>query len=388
MRHREIAKLEKLRGSRVVAYITGDRNIASAQIGDDAVRPIFDLLRGMNPVEKIDLFIYSRGGGIEVPWRIASALRQYSETWNVLIPFRANSAATLLALGADRIILGRHGELGPIDPILNIQRRPKAPGRPESALLEDTINVEDVMAYLSFVRERVGLSDQAALAESLGRLAERLDAVSLGSVYRTRSHIRDVALRMLNSQRNPPTDRMETIVDILATRVYAHGHAIGFAEAREMGLSVIEAPEDIEAAMWDLLCAYERDLKLREPLDPNACLGSQDHYVEDATIAVVESTDMLFEFRGQLDFQARRQMPQNLQVDLNLELQLPPGWDPSRLPVEVQGILQELQGQLQGPAHQAVRQALLTQAPITVVDVGFQGGKWVLDPTPGTRGTD
>jgi len=39
-----------------------------------------------------------------------------------LVPFRANSSATLLALGADTIILGQQGELGPIDPSMTLSR--------------------------------------------------------------------------------------------------------------------------------------------------------------------------------------------------------------------------------------------------------------------------
>ena len=83
-----IARLESVRGSRVLTYVTGDRSPTGANIGDDAVRPIFDVLREIGHVEQLDLFIYSRGGALEVPWRIASALRQYADTWNILIPLQ------------------------------------------------------------------------------------------------------------------------------------------------------------------------------------------------------------------------------------------------------------------------------------------------------------
>ncbi|MCY3785511.1 MAG: hypothetical protein OXG47_02130 [bacterium] len=376
-RHREIAEIERIRGSRVITYITGDRNPIAARIGDDAVRPFFDVLRELDPAEKLDLFIYSRGGAIEVPWRIASAIRQYATNWHVLIPFRANSAATLLALGADEIVLGRHGELGPIDPILSIQRRTGVPGHPDSAPVDDTINVEDVMAYLRFVREQVGLTDQSALAESLGRLAERLDAVGLGSVYRTRSHIRDVAHRMLTSRQSPPNERvMETIVETLAARVYAHGHAIGFSEAKDIGLPVVEAEGELEAAMWALLCKYEEDLQLREPIDPADRIIDSGRFVDETPIAVVESTRTLFEFRGSLDVRPIRQMPSTLNVSLNLNLALPPDVDPSQIPAEVPAIFEQMQAELLPLAQQAVNDALGAQAPVIGIDAKFRDGKW------------
>lgn len=380
-RKEAIAQLESVRGSRVLAYVTGDRPPTGANIGDDAVRPIFDVLREIGHVERLDLFIYSRGGALEVPWRIASALRQYADTWNILIPFRANSAATLLALGADDIVLGPHGELGPIDPILNIQRTFNAPGQSAPTPMQDTVNVEDVMAYLKFVTEEVGLTDQSALAQALGRLAQRLDAVGLGSVYRTRTHIRDVARRMLTSKASPPTERvMETIVETLAERVYAHGHAIGFGEARDIGLSVTEAAPAAADAMWGLLEVYEQDLKLREPLDPATSVAGVDRYAEEVTIAVVESSTTSFEFQGTLEVRAVRQVPTNLNVSLNLNPQLPPGLDPTQIPAQIQAMFQQLLQDLAPRANEAVQEAMRSQATVAGLEVGLRGGHWIRVP--------
>ncbi len=92
-RRRElIERVEQLRGSRVVTYVTSDRTPTPGQIGGDAVRQLYEHLRNLGHVEKLDLFLYSTGGAIDVPWRIVTALRAASDEWNVLIPFRANSA--------------------------------------------------------------------------------------------------------------------------------------------------------------------------------------------------------------------------------------------------------------------------------------------------------
>lgn len=372
-REKEIQELERVRGNPVIAYVTGDRGSISARIGEDVIRPLFDVLREIGRVETLDLFVYSQGGGTEVPWRIASALRQYAKNWNILVPFRANSAATLLALGADRIVLGPHGELGPIDPILSIERTPGAPGLPGSNPLQDSISVEDVMAYLGFVKEQVGLKDQSALAETVGRLADRLDAVELGSVYRTRSHIRDVAYRMLTSQQSPPKSRIiRAIVETLATRVYAHGHAIGINEARDIGLPVDAASRDEESAMWNLFCKYEEDLRLREPIDPIGIIQTQNRISDDLALAALESESTLFEFQGTLDVRAMRQMPPTLNVALNLNPQIPPNTSPN----QIQAMMQQLMNQLLPAAQQAVNDALESQSPIIGVDVKFLHAQW------------
>jgi hypothetical protein len=382
-----IKEIEAKRGTRVLAYVTGDRTPTMAQIGDDSLRPIYDQLRGFGKQEKVDVFIYSRGGAIDIPWRIATALRQTAKTWNILIPFRANSAATLLALGADQIVLGRNGELGPIDPNITIQKMTGAPGGPQN-LVQEQFNVEDVMAFLKFVRDRVELKGEEAVSASLGRLADRIDPIALGNTYRTHSHIRDVARRMLQSQKVPrEKEVIDTIVETLAEKVYAHGHAIGFKDATEVGLPVIEADPTLDDLMWALLQEYETDLKLRKPLDVHAAVSQTDNYREDAVIAMVESSDCVFELQGQVEVRARRQMPAQLVVTVNprINMQQPvvqtqaDGAQPAALDPQamLQMLAQQLGPQIAKDAEQAVREALAKQAPLVGIDAGFRNGLWV-----------
>jgi Serine dehydrogenase proteinase len=370
-----IEQVEKLRGSRVLTYVNGDRAPAHAQIGDDAVCPMYEHLRQMGHVAKLDLFIYSRGGAIDVPWRIVTALRQTSDEWNILVPFRANSAATLLALGADAIVMGRQGELGPIDPIMTIQRMAAQPGGGQT-LVQDQLSVEDIMAYTKFIHERAGLSDQDALSNALSKLTERLDAVGLGNVYRTHLHIRDVALRMLQSRKSPVSEQtMTAIIEMLAERVYAHGHAIGLDEAKAIGLPVEGATDDLDKLMWSLLNQYEGDMKLLDPLDPVQAISSGDVYTEDGVIAAIESTWAAHEHDGEIEVRARRQPIPNLNVALNLNIQLPPNINPAQQ-AALQQLLQAAQQQVIQKAQDAVQQALRDQAPLLGVDAAFRGGKW------------
>ena len=101
-----IQQIEDLRSSRVLVYVTSDRAGAPAQIGDDAVRHLDQHLREFGHSDNLDLLIYSRGGATDVPWRIVSTIRNTSNRWSVLIPYRANSAATMVALGADEVLMG------------------------------------------------------------------------------------------------------------------------------------------------------------------------------------------------------------------------------------------------------------------------------------------
>lgn len=370
-----VAEIERLRGTKVITYVLGDRAPAGAQIGDDAVRPIHDHLRALGHVNKLDLFIYSRGGAIDVPWRLNTALRRTAERWSALVPFRANSAATLLCLRADEIVLGRQGELGPIDPIMNMTR----PSTPGAAPVQDTVSVEDVMAYTRFVRERCGLSDQASLTAAMSKLADRLDPVALGNAFRTHSHIRYVARHMLLSRRERAAEQaIDTIVDTLAERVYAHGHAVGLEEAKEIGLHAISGSDELDDAMWALLGEYERDMKLLEPIDPAEVLEASDQYRERAVVGLIDSTWGYHEFAGNINITAKRQLPQSLQVSVNAPLQLPAGIQPEQFPQALQQLMANLQQTLAQQAQAAVQEALRQQAPIAGTEVRFTGAQWRL----------
>jgi len=364
-----IKKIQELRGSRLLVYVTGDRPPTVNNIGDDAVRPMVEHLRRMGSVEQLDLFIYSRGGAIDVPWRLNSAFRSTAKRWSALVPFRANSAATLLCLGADEIILGHHGELGPIDPIMSRG----IPG--QTGPMQQQVSVEDIMAFPRFVTERFGLQDAPSQVAALNRLIDCLDAVTLGSAYRTHSHIRYLAEKMLKS-RNEPADAsvVETIVRTLAEKVYAHGHAVGLGEAQEVGLHAEGASPQLEEAMWALLEAYESDLKLLEPLDPYAVTQTQDIHTEETAIAVIESEGLRHDHTGTLKVEAQRKMPDSLQVQLNMPIQFPPGMDPQD--PAIQEMIQQLQNLVPQLAHAEVQKALKAQAPVTGFNLRVENARW------------
>lgn len=91
-------------------------------MAEDAVRPVYEHLLALNfEGEKriVELYLYSRGGDVSIPWRIIiTMIREFYDEFNVLIPYKAYSAATLLSMGADKIVMGKKAELGPIDPTL------------------------------------------------------------------------------------------------------------------------------------------------------------------------------------------------------------------------------------------------------------------------------
>ncbi len=64
----------------------------------------------------LDILLHSPGGSPEAAASIVRYLRTKYSDIRVFVPLAAMSAATMWALAANRIIMGKHSQLGPIDP--------------------------------------------------------------------------------------------------------------------------------------------------------------------------------------------------------------------------------------------------------------------------------
>ncbi|MGH8011057.1 MAG: SDH family Clp fold serine proteinase [Candidatus Binataceae bacterium] len=154
-----LGRLERARQGRlIISYITSTRTNFEMQIADDVPPLFYEHLEAHKEKAKngVDLFIHSNGGSGTAPWRIVSLIREYTKNFAVLVPHRAFSAATFIALGADEIVMHRMGCLGPIDPSVANQFNPANP----QTGLPIPISVEDVTAYFRLVKEEVGITQK------------------------------------------------------------------------------------------------------------------------------------------------------------------------------------------------------------------------------------
>src|SRR5690349_10667109 len=74
-----------------------------------ARKAIIDFRKQSPDVQEIDVIIHSPGGMADEAYRLARTLRKNFTTVNVIVPFWAKSAATLLCLGATDIIVDEFG---------------------------------------------------------------------------------------------------------------------------------------------------------------------------------------------------------------------------------------------------------------------------------------
>lgn len=70
------------------------------------------------PGPRLDIILHSPGGSPEATASIVRYLRKKFTDIRVFVPLAAMSAATMWALASNRIVMGKHSQLGPIDPQL------------------------------------------------------------------------------------------------------------------------------------------------------------------------------------------------------------------------------------------------------------------------------
>lgn len=76
---------------------------------------VIELCTEASKRKNIAFFLCTNGGDPNVAYRIARCLQQNYERISVYIGGRCKSAGTLLSVGAHELIIGEHGQLGPLD---------------------------------------------------------------------------------------------------------------------------------------------------------------------------------------------------------------------------------------------------------------------------------
>jgi hypothetical protein len=334
-RKKQIEELEGLRDRRVVAYVTGDRppNLGTIIAGD--VFPLFyELLSRIGHKPKLDLFLYSTGGVTMAAWGLVNLLREFTDSLSVLVPYKALSTATLIALGANEIVMGPLSQLSPVDPSVNTPFNPPAPQQPGAPPGFLPVSVEDVRGFLDLARSEAGLEDKddkKLIGDVFAQLANDVRPLALGNVNRAKEQIKVLTERLLLLH-NPDADkgRVDEIVETFTRRLYSHDYLISRKEARAIlasGSEITDAPEKIESAMRSLFSTYAEDLELNKRYNPDGILGNENQKTVTLRRAFVETADGCYAFKTTREIR-RVQMQPGAPVFGVQERLIDEGWTP------------------------------------------------------------
>jgi hypothetical protein len=237
---REIQNLTK---STLIAYVSGPD--ALIERSDTAF--FNDLLYGLPVNSSIDLLLHTPGGDIDAAEKLMSILRLRAGVGKlrVIVPDFAKSAGTLMAIGADVIVMGDTSELGPIDPQVTM-----TDGNGDRA-------TQSVQAYLDAYQQlsrRVKNPDDVA-AQLLFNKLEPARIIHFEAVKdRARKFAENQLRRSMCRENGNYTSIAAKLID--ANEWLSHGKVIGADEAEQMGIAVqrLAADDPTWDACWRLYC--------------------------------------------------------------------------------------------------------------------------------------
>lgn len=266
-----LKKLEESNKGEKVAYISFLCGSAASLDSDDI--PAFgDALLSIGEVDQLNLIINSPGGDGTVAEKIIELCHAYCKTFRVVVPNRAKSAATIIALGADEILMGYCSEIGPIDPQIPVVMA----GIPHYISAQSFIDARKTL-HEKFKEAITNKEDPRAILQEIAGL----DALFIDYCEKLMDFSRDVAQKCLSkymfakiknsTQRKRIIDKI--IEGLSSTALFkVHGRMIdGNAAKTELALNVTLLGKDDQ--LWrDIWNYYVRTDVLLSRLNPLAKL--------------------------------------------------------------------------------------------------------------------
>lgn len=305
-------KLEELRSSKLMVYITGDKPGMETQIHPEILDYFVDHLDPLKKVDKISLFLYTRGGNTLAAWSLVNLIRQFCKEFEVIIPSKAQSSGTLISIGANTVVMTKQATLGPIDPSLNGPLNPQNPQVPQNPAARIPVSVESIKGYIELAKEDLSISNENELTKVLLSLSEKVHPLVLGDVYRSRTQIQMLARKLL-SQQLEDKERIEEIITFLTSDSGSHDYTIYRKEAKEeLGLNIEKPNDELYSVIKDTFDDIKEELELMKPFDPNLILGvnqSARYTCRRVLIESIEGGTDVFLSEGEIVKQ-QQQIPQ------------------------------------------------------------------------------
>jgi hypothetical protein len=295
-----IRQIEGRRGSRVICCVTSDRQNAHGMISKDFIPIFYDNVRAFNDgggftdSTNVDVFLFTPGGDTLAAFGLNRLLREFTSSVNVLIAEKCHSAGTLFALGATKIFMTKAATLTPIDPSITSPLNPVVEPVPGQRQLLP-VSVESVAGYQTLVKEDWKLDKEAA-GLAFRMLAERVNPLALGDVYRSRQQIERLARTLLGNHRKGDVNIQHIVEEI--TRGYgSHDYLISRTEARQLLGSQVGAEDpDLEELMWALYRDFAAEMSLGQTFDAGIVLHAARAanrplpIVDQQKVVVIETT--------------------------------------------------------------------------------------------------
>ena len=199
-----------------------------------------ELIHDADRDQDLHLLLHSLGGDSEVAIRIVRTAQSRCKELTVIVPDMAKSAATLLSLGAHRIVMGPASDLGPIDPQIFVNN-------------QTWVAAKDIIAAVDNAAEKVNASP-----ETYTVYAPLLNDITSLMLQQARSALERTSDQLEEALKCNPMRSSEAIDDLkrnlegpMIKRPATHTALFSADDAETAGLPVLKA--DPSEKQWQLI---------------------------------------------------------------------------------------------------------------------------------------
>jgi hypothetical protein len=233
-----IAAITKLLGGELIIYWNNPRG----EVCHNDVVALYSILEKLGKQESLHLFIKSGGGSGQAALRLVSLLRQYCTRLVVLVPLECASAATMVALGANEILMGPMAYLTAVDTALTHDLSPV--DRDNDRV---SVSLDELTRVIRLWRKEQGDTTE----NPYKALFQYIHPLVIGAVDRAES-LSIMLCKELLAHHIDQEDTAEPIATALNSKYPSHNYPILFEEARKIGLNVAHMPPKINTLLLEL----------------------------------------------------------------------------------------------------------------------------------------
>ena len=220
----------------------------SGSVCDNDVMALHEILQGAGPQARLVLFVKSDGGSGMAALRMVHLLRRYTRRLTVVAPLNCASAATMLALGADTILMGPLSYLTAVDTSLEHDLSP----------LDHTNNLvpvsnDEVDRVIRLWKETV--ARRGGGVSPYQELYKYVHPLVIGALDRA-SSLSLMLCREILGYHMKDLRKADRISRRLNSSYPAHQYPITSREARRLGLNVQEIDPALDRLLQELNLLY------------------------------------------------------------------------------------------------------------------------------------
>lgn len=233
-----IKQIESRLGERILTYWNGP----NGSICNNDVAGLYGILRSIGKIDRLSFFIKSDGGHGQASLRMVNLLRRFVGSLTAIVPLECASAATMLALGADKISMGPLAHLSAVDTSLTHDLSPIDRDNDRVSVSQDELQ-RVVRLWQKQSKDKASNPYQA--------LFPHVHPLVIGAVDRSSALSIKLCVEILSYHMKDAKKALK-ISNILNSGYPSHSYPITLREARRIGLKAESLDEGINHLLFEL----------------------------------------------------------------------------------------------------------------------------------------